>query len=123
MRRLFTPEQVKCLSGNPNVYAVTETEIRYTNAFKCHFVEQYLAGNGPGQIFAEAGMPADLIGYKRIERACYRWKRAFENGTLALEGEQLCRTGEKKALMSIISEQQQQIAQLQKELAARCSAE
>lgn len=39
-------------------------------------VIRYLAGESPTKIFREAGLPPELIGYKRIERSVARWKAA-----------------------------------------------
>ena len=39
-------------------------------------------GERPGGIFAQAGLPASLIGCKRIERAACRWKEAEMEGAL-----------------------------------------
>lgn len=43
---------------------------------RCH------EGERPGEIFAQAGLPASLIGYKRIERAACHWKEAEMKGAL-----------------------------------------
>ena len=37
---------------------------------------RYLAGESPTKIFREAGLPPELVGYKRIERSVARWKDA-----------------------------------------------
>ena len=34
------------------------------------------------QIFRDAGFDIDMLGSKRIERACARWKESYESGTL-----------------------------------------
>ena len=36
----------------------------------------------PVQIFRDAGFDIDMLGSKRIERACARWKESYESGTL-----------------------------------------
>ena len=87
MRKLFTDNEVSLLAKNPSVYAVSSVEIQYTNAFKLHFIQRYLEGDSPSEIFRAAGLDPELLGYKRIERATYRWKRAYEAGTLAAGGE------------------------------------
>ena len=42
----------------------------------------YEKGEKPGKIFADAGLSSQLIGYKRIERCCARWKAVASQGCL-----------------------------------------
>lgn len=42
--KVFTEEQRKILSKNPNVESVEKTRIIYTEAFKSYYVKNYLAG-------------------------------------------------------------------------------
>ena len=60
----------------PAVANVSKDRITYSNAFKQVCVIRYLAGESPTKIFREAGLPPELIGYKRIERSVARWKAA-----------------------------------------------
>ena len=81
-RMLLTSEQVKDLMINPYVESVTECRIVYSDEFKRKFVEEYRLGKGPRQIFKDAGFDVDALGYKRIERASDRWRRANNEGVL-----------------------------------------
>lgn len=45
-------------------------------------MRRYSAGESPGAIFASAGLPSSIIGYKRIERAIARWKEAEKKDSL-----------------------------------------
>ena len=72
----FTPEERRYLLGLDAVERVTATQIVYSKRFKEDCMGRYAAGERPGAIFASAGLPASLIGYKRIERAIYHWKEA-----------------------------------------------
>ena len=49
--KVFTEEQRKILSKNPNVESVEKTRIIYTEAFKSYYVKNYLAGKKPTEIF------------------------------------------------------------------------
>ena len=82
----FTKEERGHLESLDAVERVYDTHIMYNDKFKCEFMRRYNAGEKPGAIFASAGMPARLIGYKRIERATYRWKEAERRGVLDLAG-------------------------------------
>ena len=81
----FSTKEIKTLQKNPNVQRVSERAITYTDAFKNKFMDEYLAGKLPRQIFKENGFDVDVIGIKRIEQSAYRWKKAYEkNGLIGL---------------------------------------
>lgn len=72
----FTKKERKYLASLDAVDNVTEIQIRYSDKFKEEFMRRYKKGDKPLQIFTEAGLTKDLIGYKRIERSCARWRAA-----------------------------------------------
>lgn len=72
----FTPEQVRYLESLPAVRCVRNGRIRYTGRFRDECMRRYAAGERPTAIFREAGLPPELVGYKRIERAFARWREA-----------------------------------------------
>ncbi|MDB0582065.1 hypothetical protein PL888_02870 [Bifidobacterium adolescentis] len=72
----FSMEELQMLRDLPAVANVSKDRITYSNAFKQVCVIRYLAGESPTKIFREAGLPPELIGYKRIERSVARWKAA-----------------------------------------------
>ena len=80
----FTKEERGYLESLNAVERVFDTHIVYADKFKCEFMRRYHAGEKPSAVFASAGLPAQLIGYKRIERATYRWKEAERRGALGL---------------------------------------
>ena len=80
----FTKTEREYLESLNAVERAYDTHIMYDDKFKCEFMRRYNAGEKPGAIFASAGMPARLIGYKRIERATWRWKQAEQRGALDL---------------------------------------
>lgn len=69
-------DELQMLRDLPAVANVSKDRITYSNAFKQVCVIWYLAGESPTKIFREAGLPPELIGYKRIERSVARWKAA-----------------------------------------------
>lgn len=82
---IFTSKERELLQKNPNVQRVSERSITYTDAFKNRFIDEYLLGKLPRQIFVEGGFDVDIIGMKRIEQSAYRWKKAYEtNGLIGL---------------------------------------
>jgi putative transposase len=78
----FTDKEVKQLQQNPNVQRVSNLAITYTDDFKNKFIDEYLAGKLPRQIFEENGFNVDVLGIKRIEQSAYRWKKAYEKDGL-----------------------------------------
>lgn len=82
----FSPEDIKKLKENPNVSKVSELSITYTNKFKHFFIEEYLQGKLPREIFENAGFDLDMIGKKRYEQAAGRWIRSYrKDGILGLK--------------------------------------
>ena len=64
----FSDEEIQLLRGLPAVSNVTRDRITYSDTFRQVCTIRYLAGESPTKIFREAGLPPELVGYKRIER-------------------------------------------------------
>ena len=77
-KQLFSPEQIEQLQKNPHVLKVSERTITYADAFKSQFIDEYLAGKPPRQIFREYGFDIEVLGMKRVEQASSRWRKAYE---------------------------------------------
>lgn len=69
---VFSDEEIQLLRELPAVANVTRNRITYSDAFKQVCTIRYLAGESPTKIFREAGLPPELVGYKRIERSVAR---------------------------------------------------
>lgn len=74
---LFTKKEQEQLKCNPNVKAVSEKAITYTDEFKRHFIAENEKGNLPREIFGEAGLDVELIGYERVNSSAKRWRIAY----------------------------------------------
>lgn len=74
---IFSEEDIKILKTNPYVIRVSEKAITYSDEFKRLFIESYLQGKSPRQIFCEAGFDVTVLGIKRYEQAAYRWLKAY----------------------------------------------
>lgn len=83
-KKLFTKKQQEQLKCNPNIQAVSEKAITYTDAFKRHFIAENDKGKLPREIFEDAGLNVDLIGLKRISSAGKRWRAAYRQ--IGVEG-------------------------------------
>ena len=80
----FTRKQQEQLKCNPNVQAVSEKAITYTDAFKRHCIIENEKGKLPREIFEEAGLDVELIGLERVKGAGKRWRAAYRE--LGVEG-------------------------------------
>ncbi|MBQ9042915.1 MAG: IS3 family transposase [Eggerthellaceae bacterium] len=78
----FTPAERQQLLRLDAVDEVRAKSIVYSKQFKEECMARYHAGERPADIFASAGLPSSLIGYKRIERAICHWKEAERKGAL-----------------------------------------
>ena len=86
-RGMLSSAEMDVLKKNPYVEDVNRQRILYTYEFKCFFMEQYLAGKRPVDIFRQAGFDVPMLGEKRIERATARWRAMYAaNGMEALKG-------------------------------------
>lgn len=74
---MFSAEEVAYLKTLPAVADATVKRILYTEEFKASCVQRYAQGGSPVGIFREAGLDPALIGYKRIECAIARWRKAM----------------------------------------------
>ncbi len=123
-RGILLKEEIEQLKDNPYVLFVDENRIVYTNEFKHHFMNEYLSGKGPTQIFREAGFEPKILGTKRIERAAARWRESYAAGTLGkfqdgtVRHEQTMRASKKcnKDFVEIEKKYQEQLAEKQKEI-------
>ena len=87
-RGMLSSAEMDILQKNPYVEDVNRQRILYTYEFKCFFMEQYLAGKRPVDIFRQAGFDVPMLGEKRIERATARWRAMYAaNGMEALRGQ------------------------------------
>lgn len=69
---IFSTKEIKKLQNNLNVQRVSERAITYIESFKNRFIDEYLVGKLPRQIFIENGFDVNVIGMKRIEQSAYR---------------------------------------------------
>lgn len=75
--RLLTKKEQEQLKCNPNVQAVSEKAITYTDDFKRHFIAENEKGKLPREIFEEVGLDVKLIGLQRISSSGKRWRAAY----------------------------------------------
>lgn len=75
-RAPFTKEQISYLESLPAVASASAVRITYTTVFKRQCLTSYYQGGSPVDLFRKAGLPPELIGYKRIERCFSRWRES-----------------------------------------------
>lgn len=82
----FSQKDIEKLKENPNVFKVSERSITYTDEFKHFFIEEYLKGKLPREIFENAGFDLAMIGKKRYEQSAFRWISSYrKDGVLGLK--------------------------------------
>lgn len=86
-------EEIRTLRKNPYVVDVNERGVSYSKDFKFLFIKEYMQGKKPTAIFRDAGFDVKVLGSKRIERACARWKESYEAGTLGVRSAKLEKCG------------------------------
>ena len=100
----FTKAEMETLLRNPYVADVNEKSISYSTEFKFLFMDEYIKGKRPTQIFRDAGFDIRILGSKRIERACARWKESYQSGTLGERSAVLGKTSSSSEAGTSLSE-------------------
>ena len=77
---LFTEKDIEKLKKNKNVARASKKSITYTFEFKRLFIDEYIAGKLPRDIFIENGFDIEMIGIKRVEQSADRWKKIYDKG-------------------------------------------
>lgn len=81
----FTDEEMKRLSHNPYVKAISTKGITYTDEFKRIFIAEDEKGKFPRQIFEEHGFDPNILGMERVKSSAKRWRKSYElNGIVGL---------------------------------------
>ena len=117
----FSKEVIEKLNQNTYVKRVSEKSITYSDEFKRMFIEEYLKGKTPRDIFSDAGFEIKTLGKKRYEQAAARWIKAYrKDGIVGLRDTRRENTGRpsNKPLSKddIISKQEAKIKLLEEQL-------
>lgn len=81
-KKIFTEKEMKCLSKNPYVKAVSPKGITYTAEFKRHFIAQNEMGRLPREIFEASAFDIEIVGMDRVRAAGKRWRFAYREDGL-----------------------------------------
>jgi putative transposase len=79
-KKRFNEEDRENLSRNKNVIRISDKAITYADEFKQLFIDHYMTGKTPREIFEANGFDVNVIGMKRVEQCADRWKKAYEQG-------------------------------------------
>lgn len=74
----FSDKEINILKKNPNIKRISKLSITYSDSFKRIFIEEYLDGKLPRQIFEENGLDINILGINRLEQSASRWKKAYQ---------------------------------------------
>ena len=78
-KKLFGDEDREHLSRNRCVTRISDRAITYSDEFKQLFIDQYMMGRSPREIFEANGFDLHVIGMKRVEQCAARWKKAYDH--------------------------------------------
>ncbi|TXK65561.1 IS3 family transposase, partial [Paenibacillus sp. N3.4] len=84
-KKIFSEKDQMNLSMNQYVIRISDKAITYADEFKKLFIEQYMAGKPPREIFEAYGFDVNVIGKQRVKQCAERWRKAYEeNGIIGL---------------------------------------
>ena len=78
-KKQFTEEERELLSKNRYVRNVSDKAITYADEFKRLFIDEYMMGKTPREIFEAHGFDVAVIGIKRVEQSAERWRKAYDH--------------------------------------------
>jgi putative transposase len=81
-KKRFNEEEREYLSKNRYVIRISEKAVTYADEFKQLFIDQYMTGKTPREIFEDNGFDVNVLGMKRVEQCANRWKKAYEQDGL-----------------------------------------
>ena len=76
-KKIFTSDQIRKLSKNPNISHCGGNTVRYRAAFKQEAMRQYEAGLSAVEIFQNAGIDLDIIGKRSPNHLMCQWRTAL----------------------------------------------
>ena len=71
----FTKDEMTRLSRLAAVDGCTEKRITWNPDFAAWAMRQIKRGRRPSEVFRAAGVGPEVIGSKRVERCCARWRK------------------------------------------------
>ena len=84
-KKIFSEKEQIKLSTNKYVIRVSDKAITYADEFKHLFIDQYIAGKPPREIFESNGFDINIIGIHRVNECAKRWRRAYgKDGIIGL---------------------------------------
>ncbi|MBY9079160.1 HTH domain-containing protein, partial [Paenibacillus sp. CGMCC 1.18879] len=79
-KKLFSKAEQDQLSKNKYITKISDKAVTYSDEFKRLFIDQYMEGKTPREIFIAQGFDVEILGMKRVEQSADRWKKAYERG-------------------------------------------
>ena len=84
-KKIFSEKDQMNLSMNKYVIRISDKAITYADEFKQLFIDQYMAGKTPREIFEANGFDVNVIGIQRIKECAKRWRNAYgKDGIIGL---------------------------------------
>ncbi len=73
-KKRFSEAECEALSQNQYIAKISEKSMTYMDEFKRLFIDQYMLGQTPREIFEANGFDIGIIGMTRVEQCADRWK-------------------------------------------------
>ncbi|WP_246310043.1 IS3 family transposase [Paenibacillus alginolyticus] len=84
-KKIFSEKDQMSLSKNKYVIRISDKAITYADEFKQLFIDQYMAGRLPREIFEANGFDVNVIGIQRVKESAKRWRKAYgKDGIIGL---------------------------------------
>ncbi|MDQ0903906.1 hypothetical protein [Paenibacillus sp. V4I7] len=77
-KKIFSEKDSLNLSTNRCVTTISEKAITYADELMQLFIDQYMAGQTPREIFEANRFKVNVIGMKRVKQCAERWKKAYD---------------------------------------------
>ena len=116
-KTIYSPEQIKALLDNPNVFKCSSKSVTYLKEFKIKAVKEYYEqGMGPNAIFQQAGFDLNILGRHKPKDCLKLWKQIYKlKGQEGLATENRGRQGGRKPIDKSEKYLQTKIAYLEAE--------
>ena len=79
-KRIYSEEEIKLLSANPNIIRCSNKSVTYRKEFKIKAVlDYYQQGLSPKTIFKKAGFDLNILGADKPKACLKLWKKIYKS--------------------------------------------
>ena len=79
-KRIYTADEIRLISANPNVTKCSSKAISYSKEFKVKAIKAYYEeGQSPNRIFLDAGFDLNVIGRNKPKDCLKEWRNIYKS--------------------------------------------